>query len=410
DGLLNILVDYQGQTESVSRSIPIVLNKIKMTMFPEGGDLISGLECRVAFKAENEYGKAADVEGKVYNKSGMPIASFSSYHMGMGAFEFKPVHGDEYYAKITKPEGINEKFELPEPIARGYVLNVDNVNTGQLDVTINSTEVENLSLVAQIRGKMVYAYSVKVGTGSNKIIIPTEDFPIGVAQLTLFDSKGIERAERLVFVNKDKQLNVSIETDKEKYLPREKVKMTISVKDERGMPMPASLSLAVANDQLLSFADDKSGNILSKLLLEPDIAGKVEEPSFYFNKKEAKADKALDYLMMTSGWRRYTWKQVLSNNVPMYSYQGEKAIIGGTIIDYYTGKPIPNADIAIGNTKRKVQTNSKGEFLINNLDLSEAVSLNYSAKDYTAQALPINDYNKNLKLYLYGANYYNAYN
>ena len=32
-------------------------------------------------------------------------------------------------------------------------------------------------------------------------------------------------------------------------LPREKVKMTLSVKDERGIPMPANLSLSVVNDQ-----------------------------------------------------------------------------------------------------------------------------------------------------------------
>ncbi len=139
-----------------------------------------------------------------------------------------------------------------------------------------------------MRGKIYYSTAINAVEGSNRITFGTKNFPIGVSQITLFDGKGIPRAERLVFVNKEKQLSVSVTTDKEKYLPREKVKMTIAVKDERGLPMPANVSMAVVNDQLLSFADDKSGNILSQLFLQQDIKGKVEEPAFYFSKSESK--------------------------------------------------------------------------------------------------------------------------
>jgi alpha-2-macroglobulin-like protein len=64
DGLLNILIDYQGSPESISRSIPIILNKISFTMYPEGGDLVSGLASRVAFRALNEFNKPADYDFK----------------------------------------------------------------------------------------------------------------------------------------------------------------------------------------------------------------------------------------------------------------------------------------------------------------------------------------------------------
>jgi len=52
------------------------------------------------------------------------------------------------------------------------------------------------------------------------------------------------------------------------------------------MPMPASLSLAVVNDQLLSFADDKSGNILSQLLLQQDIKDKVKSLLIILTRKK----------------------------------------------------------------------------------------------------------------------------
>ncbi len=407
DGLLNVMIDYNGSTESISRSIPIVLNKIKLQLFPEGGDLVSGLQSKVAFRALNEFGKPADIEGEILNDKGVKVASFSSFHQGMGVFDIIPKAGEKYIAKITKPENITETVALPTALPRGYVLNVD-AHKNSVSVNINTTETEELSLVAQVRGKMYYSTVVDAKKGSNVITFPTSNFPIGVAQITLFDSKGIERAERLAFVNKNKQLSISVETDKEKYLPREKVKMIINVKDERGMPMPATVSMAVVNDQFLSFADDKSGNILSQLLLQEDLKEKVEEPAFYFNKKEAKADEALDHLLMTSGWRHFTWEKIIAEPVPAVAYASERAIVAGTVIDYYTGKIIPNAKVRI-NSGAEYQTDENGKFIFNKLDLTSPVTLTYRADNYSAQSQYVTNYNQNLTMYLYNNQYYNNY-
>ena len=406
DGLLNIMIDYQGQTESISRSIPIVLNKINFSFFPEGGDLVRGIESKVAFRALNEFGKPADVEGIVMNSKGKKVADFSSFHNGMGVFEITPALGETYTAKITKPEGVKDEFVLPEPLNRGYILSVENKNQDEILLNVSTTETEELSLVGQVRGKICYATAVQAHAGQNELLIPASVFPMGVAQFTLFDSKGIERAERLAFVNKNNQLNISVSTDKEKYLPREKVNMTITVKDERGMPMPANLSLSVVNDQLLSFADDKQGNILSKMLLEYDIKDKIEEPNFYFDPKEPKADKALDYVMMTSGWRRFTWEKVLSDELPKIIYQNEKAIIAGTVVDAYTGKPIANAKLKAGDGST-VETDENGKFSLSKVNLSTATNLLVSAGNYGAQNYSVYDYNQNLAYYLYPQNYYN---
>ena len=56
DGLLNVTVNYDSYTEAISRSIPIVLNKIDLQFMPEGGTLVSGINTNVAFKVLNENG------------------------------------------------------------------------------------------------------------------------------------------------------------------------------------------------------------------------------------------------------------------------------------------------------------------------------------------------------------------
>lgn len=408
DGIVNIMIDYNGSTESISRSIPIVLNKIDFTLFPEGGDMVCGLENKVAFKALNEFGKPADVEGVLYDAEGKTVKTFSSFHQGMGDFSFVPKIGMDYFVKITKPEGIKDSYKLPESLNRGYVLSVDNSIEGEVGVTVNTSETEELSIVAQVRGKMYYSTLINAKPGSNKFSFSTASFPAGVSQITLFDSKGIARSERLAFVNKHKQLKISVETEKERYLPREKVKMTLTVRDEKGLPMPANLSMAVVNDQLLSFADDKSGNILSQLLLQQDLNEKVEEPAFYFNDKEPKADKALDYLLMTSGWRRFTWEKMMDEELPVINYLGERALIGGTIYNGENSQPMAGVKVKVQNGV-EIETDNEGKFLLKRVDLTSPVTLAFNSEGYYTQSQYIQNYNQDMVLYMYKKNY-NYYN
>ena len=107
---------------------------------PEGGDPVAGIQGTVAFKALNEFGKPADVEGVITNASGQKITTFRSYHQGMGSFEMTPENGETYIAYLTKPAGISETYKLPEAQLRGYAISVNNSNKKELAVEINSTE------------------------------------------------------------------------------------------------------------------------------------------------------------------------------------------------------------------------------------------------------------------------------
>lgn len=378
DGLLNVLIQYNGQTESISRSVPIVLNKIDLQFLPEGGDMVAGLPGTVAFKALNEFGKPADVEGEIFNSKGLKISSFRSYHQGMGAFDLLPEPGETYHARLTKPEGISEKFGLPDAYPRGFTLRVTPsliphpsfLKNDSLQVEISSTENEPLNIALVSNGEIYFTQTLPALAGSHRVKIPTATLPIGIAQVTLFDSREIPRAERLVFLNPHKKLNVSILTNKEKYLPREKVEMTVKVTDERGLPMPGRFSLAVADDNLLTFADDKQGHILAHLLLESDLTGKVEEPNFYFDKKEKHPEKnqllALDYLMMTQGWRRFGWDKILWEPPVAMQFDNEKAVMIGQVLDYQN-RPIPNLEVKIDGTNHTATTDEQGRFTLDTL-------------------------------------------
>lgn len=98
-----------------------------------------------------------------------------------------------------------------------------------------------------------------------------------------FDQNLFEQAERLVFINRNQDIKFEIKPEKEKYLPREEVKLRIKATDQAGNPVQGRFSMAVTDEKLLTFADDKQGHLLASLLLEQEVKGKIEEPNFYFD-------------------------------------------------------------------------------------------------------------------------------
>jgi TonB-dependent SusC/RagA subfamily outer membrane receptor len=404
DGLLSVSIALNGQTEAISRAVPIVLNKIDLQFFPESGELVAGLSNSLAFKAINEFGEPADVAGFILDQSGKSVATFKSYHQGMGAVEnFKPVAGEHYKAKITQPQGIEDAFPLPGILERGYALHLAQQRGNSLLATVKTTENERLHLVVQSRDAIYFATSMDAKAGDNPVEIPTDDLPIGIAQITLFDSKEVPRAERLAFFNIDKKLNIKINTDKEQYLPREKVRLSVEVQDERGLPMPAQLSLAVVDDKLRSFADDKQGRLLAYLLLESDLQGKVAEPNFYFEPKDKHPNKdqahALDLLMLTQGWRRFNWfEQIGASYTQQQQHPAEKAIVAGQV-RLPSGRPAPYTLVEIPDLQLSTYTDEKGRFEFEGVTFYEGERLLIKAQQGDFKAMTrVNKYANDLHI------------
>jgi hypothetical protein len=73
DGLLTVMVEDGGVTESISKRIPIIVRKMQLAFFPEGGALVEGIASRLYFEAKTPLGKPADVEGKIVDELGNTV-------------------------------------------------------------------------------------------------------------------------------------------------------------------------------------------------------------------------------------------------------------------------------------------------------------------------------------------------
>ncbi len=333
DGLLNITVQYDAYTESVSRSIPIVLNKIDLQFMPEGGTLVQGITGNMAFRAVNEHGNPVDVKGAVLDSRGNKVAAFESLRFGMGKFTFTPQKNEIYSAAITTPANIKQPFPLPPASAHGMVMKITNADSKALTVKIASTQIREVLLVAQTKNTPCYTEKITVQAGENTIAIDNNKFPAGIARFTLFTDDHLPVAERLIFLNGQKNLQVGISTDKPKYFPREKVTLTLKTFDEMGNPVPANLSLAVLDDKLWTLADDRQDNILSWLLMSSELKGKIEEPNFYFKKEEPLAAAALDLVMLTHGYRYFDYTTAVEENGDLVFKPDQPHVLSGVVVN-----------------------------------------------------------------------------
>lgn len=308
--LLNVLLSEDSIQESIARMVPIVLNDLDVQFLPEGGNLVANKVNRVAFKALNEYGKPVDIQAELLDENQNSLARLESYHQGMGAFEFVPQENASYQVRLLNPTGIQKTWTLPKASSEKVGLYLKKQDKIQLVLEVYNNN-QALDLVAQQQGKLFYTQKIPPQKGSQSYTILTQDLPMGIVQLTVFDSSERALCERLVFVNKNRQLSLNVQTNKEHYLPREAVELSLQAQDETGKGVVGNFALAVVNDKEHTFIDDKQDNILSYLLMSSDLKGTIYEPNFYFDPTEAKADTALDYVMLTHGWRRYDWEEVL---------------------------------------------------------------------------------------------------
>jgi hypothetical protein len=319
DGLLTVLVPDGGITESISKPIPILLRKVTVELFPEGGSLVAGLPTRIYFAAKTPLGKPADVAGHVEDDTGRRVVAFDSDFHGMGRFHLRPEPGRSYRAVITRPEGIEHAFPLPAAMAEGCVLGTYDDLDGavpELVVRVACSKARPVIVTAVQRERRLDTARVEAGPLGPAIVRLRSgeaalDEAQGVARVTLFDADLAPLAERLIYRNRGKGLRVALVPRKGSLGPRDEVVLEARTTDFRGRPVPAELALSVVDDTVVSYADDKTGHMLSRLYLETEVPVEVHEPKKYFDPKEPKAAVGLDRLMGTWGYRRFEWQPVL---------------------------------------------------------------------------------------------------
>lgn len=332
--------------------------KIRMEFFPEGGNFVAGQSNTIAFKATTDNGLPVAVNGFLRNEKGETLSEFSSYHDGMGMIEIDAKEKENYHVVLSRDPGA-EKYYLPAMINKGIVFRIMNGGDGiHFEIFQQKGDpVFNASyMIGQMQHNVVFKQPFKEGSATLNGIIKTDNLLSGILHITVFNKDGMPLAERLSFVNnKEYLLQGDLKTDTVNFSSRGRNHYTVSLKDT----VVGNFSVSITDPAYNSSARQQE-NIVSRFLLMSDLKGYIHQPAYYFSSDNDSVKYALDLVMMTNGWSRFKWDQLLKDSLTTGKFKDPGFInLSGRVSLEGTKKPFADREmllfIVTADSSRNIQ-------------------------------------------------------
>lgn len=363
-------IQQPGLTGDLNVHVPVKSLPPAIQFFPEGGDLVEGINSIVAFEATDNTGNPFDFKGILIDSTGQTISEVTTTALGMGSVNIQPQKDARLFLKIQEPEGYDKIYELPVAKEEGYSLKIPENNSERILLKVGSNSCEttdSVSVILLLRDKIRFQ-TTKPLKDIQSLSIPVNKMPLGVGKITIFDKNGIPQAERLLFINENKKVEIYTEFLKDTYERKEEVKIDLSIKGPAGNPLPGIFSASVTpveseNDEIWS------DNIMASLLLSNELKGEIPAKGIYFSEHKH-SKELLDLLMLTHGWRRFTWKNIMEDN----QHKPDNTVGLSGVVTTRKGKPVKNGEVTLVNMNKfsaaTTKTDNLGRFEFNNSEIT----------------------------------------
>ncbi|MEO7309722.1 MAG: MG2 domain-containing protein [Chitinophagaceae bacterium] len=347
--------------------------------FPEGGTMVAGVRCKVAFKAVDAYGKGLSIKGKILAANGDSVAALETSHSGLGSFTITPMGGNAYTAK-GKYYGM-ELFSQPLPAAlsTGFTLSITEADPNNYTATIQAdAATAGLAAGAKLRiyvrhsGKINIKDSVVLSGQKATLTLPKSAMQEGINAITLYDEKLKPQCERLVFVQSTNPVTATITASQGNYEPRQKTNLEIAITDAEKQPLQARLSLAVTDADMIPGANS---HIVSYLMLQSEIHGDIENPVQYFDMTNPNRLQQLDLLLQTQGWREFVWRRLVDSGFSIKCLPEPGITVSGRVEKKFGKSGLKDMNITLfaGNSRGDkiyfTKTDAQGRYFLDGLPL-----------------------------------------
>ena len=328
--------------------------ELRLSLFPEGGNLVAGVPCRVAFEAATSEGEVREgtvsllmknEEIRMKNEQGEEVTSVRTENRGRGTFTFTPMEGQSYDVVFhadgdsTKKGRVVQKIKKVEADGVSLRLKHDKDEWTANIQAIGKAAQHPLGMTVMHEGRLQCFTALT--PDARQVVLADSTLSAGINQLTIFDADGRVYADRLFFVTKPELQHTTLMMDglKEEYKPFEQVSLLVKAKpkilhssfltlhSEAKPRISLSVRDAVHQDNIFD-----SGNILTEMLLASEIKGFVPQPEYFFEADDAEHRRALDLLMLTQGWRRFGWREMAVDGAFELTHPAEYTqIVSGSV-------------------------------------------------------------------------------
>ncbi|MFG0315783.1 MAG: MG2 domain-containing protein [Planctomycetota bacterium JB042] len=295
----------RGVVETTLEPFVVPTGRVDVAFFPEGGDLVAGLENRVYAEVTDPLGRPLAAEGRVVDDAGREVAAFDTQHQGRARFSFTPVRGRTYRLEIESPAA--PPVPLPTPVADGVTLAAvaDSYEAGAGLALTASTPTEGPWMVAAFCRGVLVAQDAFAGAGRHSVSLGVPPEVAGVLRVTLFDAALEPRAERLVHRASGNDLRVAVTPLDPRVAPGDAQKVEVRTTDGAGSPVSAIVGLTVTDRAVRDLVGEPRIGLADQAWLVGDVRELEDAGEFLGGGPDAARN--VDLLLGTRGWRRFAW-------------------------------------------------------------------------------------------------------
>lgn len=322
EGSLAFLIEDGGVVETASKTIPILLQTLDISFYPEGGELVAGLPGRVYVQALRPDGKPADITADILRVDAkdapLPeeaVATLATLHEGRGIVSFTPEKDGRYALRLRQPSGINRLFPLPPVRTTGVALKaLKEVYPFDQPITLHveSTPDSRADRITLLQRERLLDTAPLTGlqTGPQTDVTLNAGESEGVLMATVWDKDGNPLAERLIFRQPRfaVQMHLTAETVPPGGTPTPggKIRLRVETTDSDGKPVEAVVGLTVTDDAVLEMVEkrDQAPTLPVMVYLENEVRD-LADAHVYCDPANPDAGRDVDLLLGVQGWRRF---------------------------------------------------------------------------------------------------------
>ena len=342
---------------------------------PEGGNLVDGMESKVAVRFISNDNKPSTWSGYLFDEArpNIKLLSFNSIDPNVTVFSFTPTLGIHYKVQVETGQSMSKSVSLPLVTSKGLTINISQQDS-LLDYTINFKGIESgkhFTLIGTIQNDLVYKMNFVTKDSFLFRSISTNNLPKGVLHFTLFDDNTLVVLERLVFLKPMLKHSIVIDSATTSIIPRGYNELRFAI--DSGY----NYNMLVVSDSLMQMSNDFLGSIW----LSSDFKNPIDHVSNYL--LQANQQEGLDGIMMSEKWERFNWDSILKHQYPTLRFS-EGNYISYTGFVQYKKKPLKNELLNLllfsADSSRQViqaMTDTLGQFTIEGLFFEGKASMSY---------------------------------
>ncbi len=303
-------------------------NHFKVGFYPESGNLLTGVPGKIAFEVKDSSGHPVLVNTLIKDDQNQIITPANTLWKGKGVFNLTPLPNHKYYMQVL---GSDSLYALPTPEAEGVSMAfIGETPENKVQITIRhnmDTLVNpNYFLLAMQNGKPISGIQLNLSDRKEgSVYLDVDKYKTGIAQFTLFDAQKQPLCERITFIKNDQQIDLIVREKQLANAPRGKVNLEITSKDPSGFPVSTDLAIAITDANRVPDELYLHPNIFEYVALPADLPLSANEYASVFEQGR-EAQFKTELLMLTNGWRRYTWKEVLADTIGQPQFLEEPGI------------------------------------------------------------------------------------